>query len=1074
MKFEIFQKSETLFSFELIDAKKTILLSSVYESFDQAVAGIKGLIEIAGNPQNYHQYNLGGQSFFSIKDGEKLLVTSNNYESLADTNAAIALLANETFQNTDFQVSFNSSKKGTIKKLGFEIDVNAYDFTRKSVSGKNGFEEILEEKSYFFHFNNADGKVLLFSQPYSSAASRSAAIRSVIQNAVKEERFEIINEGGKYFFILKAQTGREMARSASFKTEAEAKAASIYLSTDVTNFSNLYPKPVKKIPRENMENNDKYNFSVSSTSGMPGFESFQNEETKQCYFHFNNAAGSAILFSQGYQGASGRDNGIRSVIKNAPLEERYSTAEENGKFYFVLKAGNKQEIARSRFYDSEAEMLADKAYLLANSSSYASAFGIEATEVTKTETFNIHIDKSIEAVATVVEPVETVEVAAVVETVETKSANLEDDYLVCSEYRERITDSKSETNPDFITFQHQNSKYYFALLNSAGDLYLRSEGYPTTAARDNGIQSVIKNSVIQERYGLEEKLGFHFLTLKAGNHQEIARSCPFSTADEATARRTNFFAPPVAVVELAETKTAVSENEEDDYLVCGEYRERIADSRSDKYPNFITFQHQNGKYYFALLDDAGDLHLRSEGYPTTAARDNGIESVIKNSLIEERYSTEEKRGFQFLILKAGNHKEIARSCPYRSTDEAAGRKVGLAGLALAGLAAAAVIPAAAVAAPVAEVAVPVVEKDKGDNYLTCNEYKNHKINDKQNNVAFFKHKNGQFYFVVYNKNGSVRLRSEGFGKSQDRDQELKGVLKNINDETKYTIIEKEGLTMKVLKDASGKEIARSCPEKGAASLAGLATGGAIAAAALAGAAVMSSDANAAPAKVAAAPSVRAAAPIVEEVAETSGGLPKWLLWLLLAALLGLLAWWLLKGCEKPKTTAAAIDTTSVKIDTVLAAAPVAAASVCNCSGNAESIFNIPAGKVAKKLARLGTNPEFARYGKLHGKTPAEFLAFLKGRYTTSAVDKAFLDRITKAMGYTNGFGDLTEAAITEQTLPIGTKGNLGWGAAHNTGYDELPDAEIDRQAFKIASNGGCDLYFMKTCGNHMFPDSNCK
>ena len=564
------------------------------------------------------------------------------------------------------------------------------------------------------------------------------------------------------------------------------------------------------------------------------------------------------------------------------------------------------------------------------------------------------------------------------------------------------------------------------------------------------------------------------MTLKAGNHQEIARSCPFSTADEATARRTNFFAPPVAVVELAETKTAVSENEEDDYLVCGEYRERIADSRSDKYPNFITFQHQNGKYYFALLDDAGDLHLRSEGYPTTAARDNGIESVIKNSLIEERYSTEEKRGFQFLILKAGNHKEIARSCPYKSTDEAAGRKVGLAGLALAGLAAAAVIPAAAVAAPVAEVAVPVVEKDKGDNYLTCNEYKNHKINDKQNNVAFFKHKNGQFYFVVYNKNGSVRLRSEGFGKSQDRDQELKGVLKNINDETKYTIIEKEGLTMKVLKDASGKEIARSCPEKGAASLAGLATGGAIAAAALAGAAVMSSDANAAPAKVAAAPSVRAAAPIVEEVAETSGGLPKWLLWLLLAALLGLLAWWLLKGCEKPKTTAAAIDTTSVKIDTVLAAAPVAAASVCNCSGNAESIFNIPAGKVAKKLARLGTNPEFARYGKLHGKTPAEFLAFLKGRYTTSAVDKAFLDRITKAMGYTNGFGDLTEAAITEQTLPIGTKGNLGWGAAHNTGYDELPDAEIDRQAFKIASNGGCDLYFMKTCGNHMFPDSNCK
>jgi uncharacterized protein YegP (UPF0339 family) len=67
-----------------------------------------------------------------------------------------------------------------------------------------------------------------------------------------------------------------------------------------------------------------------------------------------------------------------------------------------------------------------------------------------------------------------------------------------------------------------------------------------------------------------------------------------------------------------------------------------------------------------MLDNAGEVLLRSEGYPTTGARDNGLASVQKNRGIKERYSTVEDNDEYFVVLKAGNHKEIARSCPHES------------------------------------------------------------------------------------------------------------------------------------------------------------------------------------------------------------------------------------------------------------------------------------------------------------------------------------------------------------------------------------------------------------------------
>lgn len=107
----------------------------------------------------------------------------------------------------------------------------------------------------------------------------------------------------------------------------------------------------------------------------------------------------------------------------------------------------------------------------------------------------------------------------------------------------------------------------------------------------------------------------------------------------------------------------------DDYLDAGEYR---GHARAGTEPEgLVSFQHANGQFYFASYDAAGSVVLRSEGYPTKSARDNGMASVAKNRDLAERYAVQQDDGKYYAVLKAGNRQEIARSAPQDS--EAAAR-----------------------------------------------------------------------------------------------------------------------------------------------------------------------------------------------------------------------------------------------------------------------------------------------------------------------------------------------------------------------------------------------------------------
>jgi uncharacterized protein len=80
---------------------------------------------------------------------------------------------------------------------------------------------------------------------------------------------------------------------------------------------------------------------------------------------------------------------------------------------------------------------------------------------------------------------------------------------------------------------------------------------------------------------------------------------------------------------------------------------------------FATKTGKDGQFYFNLKADNGQIILSSEGYTSTAARDNGIASVRKNAPDSTNYEKlESSGGSPYFVLKAGNGQVIGRSQMY--------------------------------------------------------------------------------------------------------------------------------------------------------------------------------------------------------------------------------------------------------------------------------------------------------------------------------------------------------------------------------------------------------------------------
>lgn len=262
-----------------------------------------------------------------------------------------------------------------------------------------------------------------------------------------------------------------------------------------------------------------------------------------------------------------------------------------------------------------------------------------------------------------------------------------DDYLPCKSYLGHDADSK---NPGFCTFKDEKtSKFYFALLDSNGAVLLRSEGYKDTKSRKNGIESVIKNLQIDGRLSIIKDKTKFVLMLKAGNNQEIARSCEFSKKSDAetsfTELTSQFYQtePEVkktvspklektstktqAKVSKEEKKTIEDTNSEEilleepqliidieGFLNVDHYlnKDRIWDSYG--ITGFVKFRADDGLHYFAVYNPDATLYLRSKGFLFEDDRDIAFDLMESAILLEENYKIENITGKYYAILFEDN------------------------------------------------------------------------------------------------------------------------------------------------------------------------------------------------------------------------------------------------------------------------------------------------------------------------------------------------------------------------------------------------------------------------------------
>lgn len=89
---------------------------------------------------------------------------------------------------------------------------------------------------------------------------------------------------------------------------------------------------------------------------------------------------------------------------------------------------------------------------------------------------------------------------------------------------------------------------------------------------------------------------------------------------------------------------------------------------------FETFTDKAGEFRFRLKAGNGEVILKSEGYTTKAARDNGVASVRDNAPKDERYDRKQTDAGYSFNLKAANGQVIGTSEVYTS---AQGRDGGI-------------------------------------------------------------------------------------------------------------------------------------------------------------------------------------------------------------------------------------------------------------------------------------------------------------------------------------------------------------------------------------------------------------
>ena len=406
------------FQFSLLNnAGVSVLTSPPFRNSDACMSAIQELIQVLPDGESYTIGSQGSSFNFSISnEADRLLATSPSFPTQKAAQTAQDALIEDADDETNYSVDVSTLTTVTttgsqrlelppLKDIDF---ASMYDLAFLSTTSKSGFESFFraEKNAHYFHFNDASGDALVYSRGFDTGGRRDKRIRQVIAATSKATRYEVKEDGNRFFFILKEKNGLEIARSRYFTNRADANSAVTFIQGSAPAYTEQYPEPDKK------KKGNEYDFEVPST-GATGFDALRHK--KQSYFILNDNT-RPILYSQSYAGNGGRDNGIKAVIKGAGVATNYELKEDKKtkKYYFILRGSNKNEIAHSAYFDTLEDRQNAMDWMLKNVSSYATKYNVDFTEnvktttktTTQTETISLNVNRPVKPVVEVAKPVE--------------------------------------------------------------------------------------------------------------------------------------------------------------------------------------------------------------------------------------------------------------------------------------------------------------------------------------------------------------------------------------------------------------------------------------------------------------------------------------------------------------------------------------------------------------------------------------------------------------------------------------------------------------------------------------------
>jgi len=191
-----------------------------------------------------------------------------------------------------------------------------------------------DDGKWYFDLVGAKGQILLASQGYVERPSAINGILSIEENGVHAEKYELASTPeGDWRFVLRAGNNQVIGDSSVYRTEEQAQVG-------IEAARELVAGIVQ--------------FKAAVTSGAR-FDLWRNEDDREWYFVLRAADGRTLLESESYTGRTGAVNGIESVRENGKDPGRYQILDGEGDVYFILKAGNGQEIGASGAFATVGE-----------------------------------------------------------------------------------------------------------------------------------------------------------------------------------------------------------------------------------------------------------------------------------------------------------------------------------------------------------------------------------------------------------------------------------------------------------------------------------------------------------------------------------------------------------------------------------------------------------------------------------------------------------------------------------------------------------------------------------------------